>query len=137
MFELTMNKRCKGPVERVFAAWGTADQVKRWFAPGDMSVSQAEIDFRVGGSYRIVIQRPDGQTHIVGGIYREIVTNERLSFTWSWEGSGVTSEVELSFRPVGAQTDLTLVHRQIPTAESLDSHQHGWESCLDKLVALD
>jgi len=137
MYELTLNKRCKAPVARVFAAWSSPQQVQRWFAPGDMTVPEAEVDFRVGGAYRIVMQRPDGQQHIVGGVYRDIVPNERLLFTWSWEGSGVTSEVEITLQPAGEQTDLTLLHRQIPTEESRESHKQGWEGCLAKLVQLD
>jgi uncharacterized protein YndB with AHSA1/START domain len=137
VYELSLNKRCKAPVERVFAAWSSPEQVQRWFAPGDMKVAQADVDFRVGGAYRIVMQRPDGQQHIVGGVYRAIVPNERLLMSWSWENSGVTSEVEIVLRAAGEQTDLTLNHRQIPTAESRDSHAEGWEGCLAKLVQLD
>lgn len=137
MYELTLNKRCKAPVARVFAAWSSPEQVQRWFAPGDLTVPEAEVDFRVGGAYRIVMQRPDGQQHIVGGVYRDIVPDERLVFTWSWEGSGVTSEVEIRLQPADGQTDLTLLHRQIPTEESRESHKQGWEGCLAKLVQLD
>jgi uncharacterized protein YndB with AHSA1/START domain len=137
VYELTMNKRCKANVARVFAAWSSIEQVQRWFAPGDMTVPEAQVDFRVGGAYRIVMQRPDGQRHIVGGEYRAIEPDERLLFSWSWEGSGVTSEVEILLRPAGEQTDLTLIHRQIPTAESRDSHAQGWEGCLAKLQQLD
>lgn len=137
MYELTLNKRCRMSVEKVYAAWSSPEQVQRWFAPGDMTVPEAAVDFRVGGAYRIVMQRPDGQRHIVGGVYRELVPNERLVFSWSWEGSGVTSEVEITLRPAGKQTDLTLIHRQIPTAESRDSHGQGWEGCLAKLTQLD
>lgn len=136
MFELTLNKRCNAPVERVFAAWSSVEQVKRWFAPGDMTVPDASIDFRKGGTYRIVMQNPDGQTHIVGGVYRDIVPNQRLCFTWSWEGSEVTTEVDISFRADGERTDFTLIHRQFATEEARDKHNQGWEGCLAKLLRL-
>ncbi|HEY8587256.1 MAG TPA: SRPBCC domain-containing protein [Rhodanobacter sp.] len=134
MFELTLNKRCNAPVGRVYAAWSTADQVRRWFAPGDMSVPESEVDFRVGGNYRIVMQEPDGQRHIVGGVYREIVENERIAFSWSWEGSEVTTEVQVHFKAAGEQTDLTLIHREFATSEARDHHQQGWEGCLANLL---
>ncbi|MES2070154.1 MAG: SRPBCC domain-containing protein [Pseudomonadota bacterium] len=140
MFELSLNKLCKAPVGRVFAAWSTPEQLQRWFAPGELSVPQADVDFRVGGAYRIVMRRHDGQHHIIGGVYREIVPNERLCFTWCWEGSEVTTDVEITFRPAGEQTELTeltLTHRQFPTEEMRDKHKDGWEGSLVKLVQLD
>ena len=39
--------------DRVFAAWTTAEQVQRWMCPEDGSVAVAELDVRVGGSFRI------------------------------------------------------------------------------------
>jgi uncharacterized protein YndB with AHSA1/START domain len=136
MFELSLNKRCNAPVARVFAAWSSTEQVKRWFAPGDMTVPEASVDFRVGGAYRIVMQDPDGQTHIVGGVYRDIVPNQRLCFTWRWEGSEVTTEVDIHFRADDEHTDFTLIHRQFATEDARDRHNEGWERCLAKLVKL-
>jgi uncharacterized protein YndB with AHSA1/START domain len=136
MHELTINKRCKAAPSRIFAAWSSADMVKTWFAPGAMHVAEAQVDFRVGGTYRIVMERPDGQQHIVGGTYRAIEPDEHLAFTWSWEGSGVTTEVDVRLTPAGEQTELQLVHREIPTEESRASHSQGWEGCLAKLIEL-
>jgi uncharacterized protein YndB with AHSA1/START domain len=135
MYEITLTKRCKAAPAEVFAAWSEPSVVSRWFAPGDLHVAQAEIDFRVGGRYRIVMQRPDGGLHIVGGEYRCIVPHERLSFSWAWEGSDATTEVELCFEPVDKHTDLTLTHREFQTDEARVSHQQGWEGCLAKLLA--
>lgn len=134
MYELSINKRYKAPVERVFAVWSSVDQVKRWFAPGDMTVPDAHVDFRVGGTYRIVMQEPDGSQHIVGGVYREIVPNQRLCFTWRWEDSEVTTEVEINFCADGEYTDFGMTHRQFVTAEARDRHTQGWEACLTKLL---
>ena len=137
MPELIMNKRCKAPVARIFAAWSQPELMRRWFAPGDLTVAEASADFRVGGAWRIVMLRPDGGTHIVGGEYREIDQDQRIVFSWSWENSGVTSEVEIGLRPAGDETDLTLTHRQIPTEESRASHAQGWEGCLAKLMVFE
>ncbi len=137
MFELTLNKRCKAPVEHVFAAWSSVEQLKRWFAPGDISVAQAEVDFRVGGHYRIAMLKHDGQQLVIAGTYHEIVPNQRLRFSWRWEGSEVTTEVDVSFRPADGQTDCILTHREFPSEEMRDKHREGWEGCLVKLMALD
>lgn len=135
MHQLTLHKRCNAPVAQVFAAWSQPDIVRRWFAPGDLNVASAEIDFKVGGKYRIVMQRPDGGQHIAVGQYRHIAPNERLCFSWSWEGSDAVTEVELLFKAAGEQTDLTLHHREFQTADACTAHEQGWEGCLAKLLA--
>ena len=39
--KLLVKRTFNAPVERVYAAWTDADQIKRWFAPGNMSVPMA------------------------------------------------------------------------------------------------
>jgi len=39
--------------ERVFRAWTTPEEIKRWKAPGDRTSPVVEVDLRVGGKYRI------------------------------------------------------------------------------------
>ena len=136
MHTLTLTERFAAPVERVFDAWSSSTEVSRWFAPGDMRVPEANIDFRPGGRYRIVMQETDGAQHIVTGEYHEIVPNRRLAFTWQWEGSDAVTFVELEFNAIDAQrTDLKLVHTRFATEEQRDHHGKGWGGCLVNLRA--
>ena len=76
------------PVAKVYAAWTEPDQIKHWMGPSDdFGEAQVTSDLRVGGRYRIVMPAPDGQVHKVGGVYREIVPNKRLVYTWAWEST--------------------------------------------------
>lgn len=45
---------------RVFAAWTTAEHLKHWFAPAGYTVTFCTVDFRVGGTWRLRFQAPDG-----------------------------------------------------------------------------
>lgn len=127
----------KAPPARVFTAWTTAEGLKRWSAPGDMIVASASTDLRVGGAYEITMRSPDGTEHRVGGVYKEIVTPERLVYTWRWMSKPGTPEtvVVVEFRPHPAGTELVLVHEHAD-AEARDKHEHGWNGCLDKLAGL-
>jgi uncharacterized protein YndB with AHSA1/START domain len=51
--KLVIKRRFDASVEQVYAAWTDAAQMKRWFAPGAMTVPEAEADVRVGGRYRV------------------------------------------------------------------------------------
>ena len=84
---LTLKRRFKAPPAKVFAAWTDAEKVTRWMGPGEVKAVSAECDLRVGGRYRWLMRAPGGEEHDVGGVYREIVTNEKLVFTWAWKST--------------------------------------------------
>ena len=134
---LALTERFAAPLERVFEAWASSEAIRRWFAPGDMRVPEADIDLRPGGRYRVVMEDTHGTEHIVGGEYREVVANERLAFTWQWEGSEVVTFVEVDFVALDAgNTEINLLHTQFDSEEQRDLHAQGWTACLAKLRAI-
>jgi len=70
----------------VYKAWTTPELVKRWWSGQRGEMTLAEIDLRVGGTWRYVMVAEGG--HEVGfhGEYREIVPNERIVATEVYEG---------------------------------------------------
>ena len=138
MHDLHVQQTFKTPLASLFNAWRDPSFVRQWFAPGEMTVPELAIDFRVGGSYRIVMQGSENERHVVCGQYREIIENERICFSWQWEGSPVITEVELSFQAAGEDSAMELTHRQFPDTEQRDKHNQGWHACianLDKALA--
>ena len=76
----------------------------------------------------------DGEYFEVGGIYREVVPNERLVFTWAWHSTPEReSLVTITLKPDGAGTLLTFHHEQFFDETARDNHQRGWSAFLDKL----
>jgi uncharacterized protein YndB with AHSA1/START domain len=132
---LTLKRRLKAPRERVWKAWTTGEELKRWFGPSDaMVIEVADVDLRPGGSYRIVAREPGGERHEVGGVYREVEPNARLVFTWAWISTPEReSLVTLELRDAGGETDLTLTHEHFFDAAARDRHQHGWTGSLARL----
>jgi uncharacterized protein YndB with AHSA1/START domain len=97
---------------------------------------QAETDLRVGGRYRISFDATDGEHFQVGGVYREIVPNERLVFSWAWHSTPEReSQVTISLKPDGAGTMLTLHHEQFFDQAARDGHEKGWLALLGQLEA--
>jgi len=134
---LTLKRRFKGPPAKVFAAFTDPGKVKRWMGPGEMKAVLAETDARVGGRYRWVMQSPAGQKHDVGGVYREVVPNEKLVFTWAWKveppDTPHESLVTVLFKPDGDGTLLTLIHEHLFDDDSRKGHEQGWIGAFDKL----
>ncbi len=134
--KLLVKRTFKAPVERVYAAWTDAEQMKRWFAPGDMTVPSAEADVREGGRYRVQMSEggSDCEFHTTGGVYQEVVANQRLVFTWKWEGSDLETLVTLEFKSLSAkETELTLIHEGFDDEDTREKHAQGWMGCLAKL----
>jgi uncharacterized protein YndB with AHSA1/START domain len=104
------------------------------FGPAQAEMLHAEADARVGGRYRIVMRTSDGEEHGVSGIYREVVPNEKLVFTWAWRTTPEReSLVTVMLKSDGGGTLLTLTHEQFFDEPARDRHHSGWSGALDKL----
>ena len=136
-FYLTLCRTIDAPVETVYAAWTNPDVMRKWFAPGDLSVARAVVEAEEGGAFLVEMRGANGERHVTRGVYREVVPNRRLVHTWRWEGSEVESLVTVELEPAaGGATRLTLTHSRFADAEDRDQHERGWTGCLAKLEAL-
>ena len=125
--------------ERLFQAWTTPAELKRWHAPGPLTCVLAEVDLRVGGRYRIHMREPDGKEHHVGGVFRVVERPGKLAYTWQWEtpisdNHRGESLVTLEFLPKGNGTELVLTHESLLDQEVRKSHEQGWTAILEKLA---
>jgi len=106
----------------------------KWFGPDAGPVKHATFDVRVGGRYAVLFHTEDGEEHHVSGVYREVVPNEKLVFTWAWRSTPEReSLVTVLIKPDGDGSLLTLIHEQFFDEAARDRHEHGWTGCLDKL----
>ncbi|MEW6451800.1 MAG: SRPBCC domain-containing protein [Pseudomonadota bacterium] len=132
---LTINRRLKVPPARVYAAWTDPQQLVKWFGPPGQRDMVTEADVRVGGRYMIRSYSIDsGEKNQVGGVYREVVPDRKLVFTWAWHSMPEReSLVTLEFKPDGDGTLLTLHHEQFFDEPARDRHNQGWNAVLVKL----
>jgi len=138
---LTITRRLRASPQKVYAAWTNAENLIQWFsAQAKPSSTKADLDVRVGGRYRIsFINRDNGEYHEVGGLYREVVRDARLQFTWAWHSTPEReSLVTVQVKPDGAGTLLTFHHEQFFDETARDNHERGWTDLfvnLEKLLA--
>ena len=133
---LTLTRSYPVAPEKVWRAWTDAEAVKRWWGPTPGEpVSLAELDVRVGGRFRIVFGGPDGKAHECAGVYREVVPNRKLVFTWCWPNTTPerVSVVTVEFKEVKGKTELIFKHEQLFDEKVRDDHKRGWSGLLDKL----
>jgi uncharacterized protein YndB with AHSA1/START domain len=102
--------------------------------PGEFKTVRADVDLRVGGRYYIGMITPEGEAHDVGGVYREIIPNEKLVYSWAWKSTPEReSLVTVTFKGDGDGTILTLTHEQFFDEAARDGHDRGWNGALVKL----
>ena len=134
---LTLKRRLKAPPAKVFAAWIDPEKVMRWMGPGETKAVHAECDPRVGGRYRWMMRNPAGEEHDVSGVFREVIPNEKLVFSWVWKSTPEReSLVTVLFKPNRDGTLLTLTHEQLFDEDTRNRHQGGWNGALDKMEKL-
>jgi uncharacterized protein YndB with AHSA1/START domain len=132
---LTLKRQLKASPASVYAAWTNPKKIVKWFGPDAGPVEHAALDVRVGGKYTVIFRTENGEQHQVSGIYRGVVPNEKLVFTWAWRSTPEReSLVTILIKPDGAGSLLTLQHEKFFDEKARDDHRRGWSGCLDKLV---
>ena len=132
---LTLKRRINAAPAKIYAAWTDPEKLAAWFGPASVEAGsvKADIDLRVGGHYRISFNA-NGQYNQVGGVYREVVPNERLKFTWAWHSTPEReSLVTVQLKPDPTGTLLTFHHEQFSDETARDNHKRGWSTFFDVL----
>ncbi|WP_051559762.1 SRPBCC family protein [Marinobacterium jannaschii] len=137
MYQLHICQEFEASAARLFKAWTHPALMSRWLAPGDLKATEVSADTAIGGQYRVVMEQPDGEQHIVTGHYIDVIENQKLVFSWQWQHAECASRVELRFTALSdTRCQLDLIHREFADEELRDKHQQGWEGCLSKLQQL-
>ena len=136
---LVIRREFAAPPQTVYDAW-TNPELAQFLCPQGMTVAEAQLDVRVGGTYRIDMRTPANEPFVARGTYRDVQPGRRLSMTWTWEENSPEEEHEtlltIEFNPHGSGTELILTHERLSSEESRRNHAHGWNSMLDKLHRL-
>jgi len=132
---LSFTRRLNAAPAKVYAARTDPQKIIRWFGRSDARPDsfQADIDARIGGRFRVSFST-DAEYYEVGGVYREVVANARLVFSWAWHSTPEReSLVTVSLQPDGDGTLLELTHEQLFNQAARDGHERGWMGSLDEL----
>jgi uncharacterized protein YndB with AHSA1/START domain len=135
MSSLTLVRRIAARPAIVFDALTTPDGIAHWWGPDAGPVLVAEVDARVGGRFRVRFRMLDGSEHESSGEYLEMVSPERLTMSWKWQGDEDPGEslVEIVLRAIDLGTELTFTHSRLHDQDTRRSHEQGWIGSLDKL----
>ena len=73
------------PREQVFDLLTKPAALVKWWGPQGFTTPVAEVDLRVGGSYRFTMQPPESEAFHLSGRFLEIDPPSLLRYTFVWE----------------------------------------------------
>src|SRR3712207_4395821 len=120
--QIVITREFDAPKRLVYKAWTTPELVGRWWSGNRGETTVAEIDLRVGGTWRYVMVTDDGFEAAFRGEYREIVPNERIVATEVYEGMPEAEALNtVTFAEADGRTTLTILVERA-SREARDAH---------------
>jgi uncharacterized protein YndB with AHSA1/START domain len=102
-----IERRYDAPVERVFAAWSSAEAKGVRFGDSAGGNRKHELDFRVGGREHMSGTSEGGMTYRLDATYYDIVPSERIIWSYDMNLNGAHISVSLATVEVCADADGT------------------------------
>jgi uncharacterized protein YndB with AHSA1/START domain len=117
--DIRVEREFDAPRHLVYRAVTEPELIKRWWNAKRGEVTVCEVDLRVGGQWRYVMQTPDGMEVAFHGTILELVPGERVVQTELYEMPGLTEDdatintMELTEHD-RRTTMIVLIHCRIP-----------------------
>ncbi|MGD9845212.1 MAG: SRPBCC family protein [Variibacter sp.] len=138
--EVMLTRVFDAPRQMVFDAFTKPELLKRWFGPRGWSLSQCEVDLKVGGKWRFVLRSPEGQEMGMSGVWRELQPYDRMVHTESFDDFPGESQVTTVLTEKDGKTTLqaTVLYasKKVRDAVIASGMEHGAAESYDKLDAM-
>lgn len=136
---VNLHRVLRSKPERVYRAFLDADAMSKWLPPFGFTCKVHHLDARVGGTYKMSFTNfSSGNSHSFGGKYLELIPNERIHYTDSFDDPNLPGQMRttISLRPVSCGTELTIVQEGLPEAIPVEMCYLGWQESLEQLARL-
>ena len=125
--------------EKVYRAFLEADGMAKWLPPHGYTCTVHHFEPVVGGTFKMSFRNfSTGHAHSFGGQYLELVPNELIRYTDTFDDPGMPGlmTVTVNLRTVICGTELSVVQADIPAMIPLEMCYLGWQESLAQLAAL-
>ena len=125
--------------ERLYRAFLDPDAMVKWLPPNGFTGKVHHLEAKVGGTYKMSFTNfSTGHSHSFGGEYLELVPNERIRHTDTFDDANLPGEMRttVSLKQVSVGTELNVVQEGIPEAIPAEACYLGWQESLRLLAQL-
>lgn len=136
---VTLHRVLTAPPERIYRALLDPDALAKFLPPHGFTGRVLEMDARVGGRYRMQFTNlANGQSHAFGGEYLELVPNERIVHTDTFDDPNLPGEMSttITLKAVFCGTEFTAVQQGIPAMIPVEACYLGWQQTMQLLAQL-
>jgi uncharacterized protein YndB with AHSA1/START domain len=138
---IVIERDFEAPRELVWQVWTDPDEVTKWWGPEHFTTPREKIDFdlKPGGVCRMTMVGPDGTEYPDEGHFIVVEPPQRLSFGEETTQHPMieSGETTVEFIDLGDErTKVVVTQRLVASPELPEMAKAGWNSQLDKLVAL-
>ncbi|MBL8994326.1 MAG: SRPBCC family protein [Spirochaetia bacterium] len=127
--KITVEKTVAAPVEKVWSAYNTPEDIKKWNAASDdWHTTASTVDLRVGGLFSSRMEAKDGSFGFdFAGTYTLVDKHKRIEYTFGDR----TAQIEFSGVPGGSRIQVTF---DAETQNPVEMQRGGWQAILDNFA---
>ncbi|MCF8428078.1 MAG: SRPBCC family protein [Bacteroidia bacterium] len=136
---INLHRVIKAPVEKVFRAFSNPTALAFWLPPYGFLCEIQEFNFKLEGSFKMSFYNFTTQkSHSFGGTYIELISNELLRYTDTFDDPSLPGEMMTSivFKKVLCGTEISITQEGIPDVIPAEMCYLGWQESLEKLMKL-
>lgn len=134
-----LHRVLRTPPEKIYRAFLDPEAMAKWLPPSGFTCKVHHMDARVGGGFKMSFTNfSTGNGHAFGGVYLELVTNERIRYTDKFDDPGMPGEMQTTvvLRQVSCGTELNIEQQGIPGVIPVEACYLGWQESLAQLAML-
>jgi uncharacterized protein YndB with AHSA1/START domain len=127
--KITVEANVAAPIEQVWRAYTTPEDIKQWNAASDdWHTTAATVDLRVGGAFSSRMEAKDGSTGFdFAGTYTKIVMHKLIEYSFGDR----TAQVEFADSPQGVKVRVTF---DSEATHSIELQRGGWQAILNNFA---
>jgi uncharacterized protein YndB with AHSA1/START domain len=126
---ITVETTVAAPIEKVWRAYTSPDDIKRWNAASDdWHTTAATVDLREGGDFSSRMEAKDGSMGFdFAGTYTKVVTPRLIEYRFGDR----TASVEFNDSAEGVNVRVTFDAEE---THSIEQQRSGWQAILDNFA---
>jgi uncharacterized protein YndB with AHSA1/START domain len=135
---ITATKEFKVPVDALYKAWTDGEQLKQWWKPMNLTLTEVVNELKEGGEIAYKFEGESDTSLTIQGNYQEVQAPQRLVYTWNWllpnETLNSKYKLDVQFTSTGEGSSINITQKEEEQQESVKPKASAWDVELNNLA---